>query len=223
MSSGLIFLGGGGDIEASRRLDEKFFGLIPVSGKILYIPVALAKEKIDRTDKKNCTQWFSELLAAHDRGRKLTFHLLREDAPIPPFDGFSAIYIGGGNTFKLLDYIHRHNLGASFREFLRAGHSIYGGSAGAIIFGKDISAADSERESYTRADGLSFLGGVSIDCHYEPSAELDAKLAALSVKLGGPILAIPENAGIIYTSHGQLSAIVGDVTRFENSQKSTLY
>jgi dipeptidase E len=48
------------------------------------------------------------------------------------------IYFIGGNTFCLLDAANKSGFGQFASEYLKAGKSIWGGSAGAIIFCPDI-------------------------------------------------------------------------------------
>lgn len=44
-----------------------------------------------------------------------------------------AIYVGGGNTFRLVDALHRHNLIDAIRERVVAGIPYMGESAGSIV------------------------------------------------------------------------------------------
>lgn len=203
MKSAQLFLSGGGSLETSFRFDEKFFSALRLGAKILYIPVAMRPEKFP-----SCHKWFSELLARHGRGMDVSFTMLTTGAPIPTLENFDAIYIGGGNTYRLLDYVHAHGLTAKLREYLVARGVIYGGSAGAIIFGRDIRTAASEKENFTRDDGIG-LFNFCLDCHYETS--MDMLLFETSRKIGAPILALSEPSGLIADASGNIFEIIGEV------------
>ena len=90
---------------------------------------------------------------------------------------FDSIYIGGGNTFTLLDILHNTNFIKILRQFIDTGRVVYGGSAGAIIFGKDIRTAglgkdaDKNTTDLQTFDGLDLVEGFSIQCHYEKNQE----------------------------------------------------
>lgn len=54
---------------------------------------------------------------------------------------FDSIYIGGGNTFALLKTLKETKFADTLLKFIDSGRSVYGGSAGAIVLGKDTSTA----------------------------------------------------------------------------------
>jgi dipeptidase E len=104
------------------------------------------------------------------------------------------VYIGGGDTVKLLKEIRE----ASFEEYLlevaRSGVPLYGGSAGAIILGEDIrTAPEASQLNATEVTGLRLVKDHSIVCHYK----MDDREATtkLSKDLHQNIIAIPEKAG----------------------------
>ena len=51
---------------------------------------------------------------------------------------YSMIFIGGGNTFKLLNDLKASGTFAKIKEYLDDGGVAFGGSAGAIIFGESF-------------------------------------------------------------------------------------
>ena len=107
MIKGKIFLSGGGNQEQSFEFDRKFFDLLGNNSKILYIPVALERETIGF---EACWDWFSNLISTHTDNKDIDFNMLLEGDPIINLDKYNAIYIGGGNTYKLLNFINNNGL-----------------------------------------------------------------------------------------------------------------
>ncbi len=82
---------------------------------------------------------------------------------------YAAVFIGGGNTFKLLKEIKECGFDRKLVDYLHNGGIVYGGSAGAIIFGKTINTAlhaDKNKVGLTDLSGLNFLENKDIWCHY---------------------------------------------------------
>ena len=92
---------------------------------------------------------------------------------------FGVIFIGGGNTFKLLHDLKTSGAFEKIKEYLNSEGVIFGGSAGAIIFGKDLEACrlhDTNEVNLSDIDGFDILNGTSILCHYtNRTAEKDEK------------------------------------------------
>src|SRR3989344_9605702 len=126
-----LILAGGGDAPDSKPLDELFISLLKTK-KILYIPIAWKT-----ADFAGCKKWFSSTFF------KLGFTNMEmwtdlNNKKIEDLNSFGGIYIGGGNTFSLLHDLRSSKFDKLLIEFLNSGRPIYGGSAGAIIFGKNI-------------------------------------------------------------------------------------
>jgi dipeptidase E len=213
---GQIFISGGGDIPETKELDRKYFSLLKNNSKILYIPVAMG---VDLIGYEGCYDWFSSLIGTYCNDKDVDFTMLLEDDEIPEFSGFDAIYIGGGNTFALLNYVKKRGLNEKFIEYIDNGGIIYGGSAGAIIFGKDIRTVEEENnEDYQYHSGMNLFNDYSIICHYEEN--LDSKIFETLNKIKTPILALPENAGLILKNNE--IEIIGDVYIFNENKKVLL-
>ena len=76
-----------------------------------------------------------------------------------------TIYIGGGNTFRLLSELKKYNILNNLRNY---DGIIFGGSAGAIIFGKDINHCELEECNIIGlkdTTGLNYLQDYAILCH----------------------------------------------------------
>jgi len=110
---------------------------------------------------------------------------------------FDLIFIGGGNTYALLDEVQRNQFLEPVRQFVANGGCIYGGSAGAVLAGADIGTAepfDSNDVGIKDTSALNLLSGASLLPHYEPShAEW---LRRYVTKTSTTVIAIPERCGV---------------------------
>lgn len=209
MKNGKLFLGGGGDIEQSFLFDKEFFSSLPRRANLLYIPIALRRGSIGY---ESCIDWFSSLVSRHSDGREITVSTALEESHIETLTTFDAVYIGGGNTYYLLNYLRETGMGDRLAKYLQEGGSIYGGSAGAMVLGKDIRTVEEENDrSYEHREGLNLLGGSSVLCHYNDTMRECA--LNLSARLRGPILAISEDSGIVW-QQDRIEARVGTVIEF---------
>lgn len=85
------------------------------------------------------------------------------------FNNYSSIFIGGGNTYKLLKGIKDCGIYEKIKEYLNNDGIICGGSAGAVIFGKDIdiiSTMDKNEVELKDTKGFNYLNNISIFPHY---------------------------------------------------------
>ena len=128
---GKIFLSGGGGFKKTYDFDRIFLRNIK---SILYIPIAWKNNNF-----KECLKWFKSMLKAHKK--KTTVEMLTGLSKNIELNNYDAIYIGGGNTFKLLKKIKDSKFDKKLLEYYKKGGIIYGGSAGAIIWGNDINIA----------------------------------------------------------------------------------
>jgi len=143
---------------------------------------------------EQCFEWISKSLA------KLNFKKIEmwtdlAGRQLNELDVFGAIYIGGGNTFKLLNDVKSTRFDKIIFKFLTNNKIVYGGSAGAIILGKDIMTAsnlDENNVGINDTSGLNILNGYSVWCHYKP--EDDKKIFDYAKKI--PVIAIPEKSGL---------------------------
>lgn len=198
-----LYLSGGGNSEDSKLLDKKFINSLP-NKKIVYIPIALEGDKKHPYNK--CLRWikntFSKLM-----NEKFEISLLTDlsGIDIDYLKSFDAIYIGGGNTYKLIQKIKKAGFDVILREFIKNYGPIYGGSAGAIIFGETIATVIEENDNnYPFNDGLNFLNNMSIVCHYEKSK--NENILEFIKKYNQNVLALTERSGIIY-SFGKIESV----------------
>src|SRR5690606_2508300 len=84
---------------------------------------------------------------------------------------YSAVYIGGGNTFSLLKDLRTFHFDEVLREYIKSGGIVYGGSAGAIILGADIMTCahlDSNNVDLKDYRAFNLINDFAIWCHYGP-------------------------------------------------------
>jgi dipeptidase E len=218
MNKGTIFLSGGGDVKQTFELDKKYFSLLKNNSKILYIPIALEKSMLGF---EACYDWFSNLISKHSENKEIDFTMLLEKDEIPNFDNYDSIYIGGGNTYKLLDYIIKNKLSYKIINYLNNGGVIYGGSAGAIIFGKDIRTVKEENDkNYINFKGLNLLDNKLIICHYQK--EMDEKIFEIVNEIGLKIIALPEESGMIVDLENNKIIKIGEISEFDENGKNIL-
>lgn len=138
-------------------------------------------------------------------------------------DGFDAVYLGGGNTFGLLAQLQDSGFVAGLVRFARRGGAIYGGSAGAIVLGRDITTAahlDRNEVGLAETRGLDLAAGHAVWCHYQPDD--DARIVDHVREKGWPVLAISERAGVAVRGAQMESVGFEPAYRFDASGKQTL-
>ena len=129
------------------------------------------------------------------------------------FTDYACIYIGGGNTYKLLNNLKVSGAFDKIKKYLFDENGIvYGGSAGAIIFGKDLDSCNTDDENeigLVDNTGFDMLNGYSLLCHYT-SRELErtelSKKYLLELSKVKPVYAIPEE-DTIFVNDGKIEFI----------------
>ena len=190
-----LYLSGGGGKEDSKLVDENFVKRIGIEKNVIYIPIAIDQSTHPFDECYNYIKSVLEPLGI----KNIEMWVDLKDKPIPAVDKYSAIYIGGGNTFNLMDEINQNNFSGILEEFIKNGGVIYGGSAGAIIMGKSIVTclhSDENKVNLRNFDGLNYLNGYSIWCHYKDIKEEQVLKCSKDYSL--PIIAIPETSGLYF-------------------------
>lgn len=217
-----LFLGGGGGKEDSIELDKKFVASLDLSKPLLYIPIAINTEKYPYS---GCVAWLSSVLGPLGVTNIVMWieNDLKEKQE-KDFEQFSGVYIGGGNTFKLLKELKEFGTFEILKKLAQKDIPIYGGSAGAIIFAKTVIPALSADENFvelTDFSALNLVKNYDIWCHYSESLDLTIKsyMDKYSLK---KIIAVPENAGL-YVSEESLEVVgPSKVNIFEGEDIKTL-
>ncbi len=194
MTQRRLILAGGGRAEDSRPLDERFAEWIGPAGRMLYLPIAMDGQR--PYTYAQCLDWVSSVY--HPLGvtdiEMWTSLANRDHAEL---DGFDAAFIGGGNTFRLLHLMQQSGFDQALARFVARGGAVHGGSAGAILLGRDIMTCaymDTNEVGIVDTAGLDLADGYAIWCHYRP--ENNERIAAYIEQHGFPVLALSERSGV---------------------------
>jgi dipeptidase E len=189
-----LILAGGGGTEDSRPLDERFAEWIGPSGRMLYWPIAMDGQR--PCTYAQCLDWVSSVY--HPLGvTDIEMWTNLADRDPGELDRFDAVYIGGGNTFRLLYLVRQSGFDHALARFVAQGGAIHGGSAGAILLGRDIMTCahlDTNEVGIVDTAGLDLASGYAIWCHYQP--EDGERIAAYIEQYGFPVLALSEHSGV---------------------------
>ncbi|QMU77346.1 type 1 glutamine amidotransferase-like domain-containing protein [Streptacidiphilus sp. PB12-B1b] len=213
--TGSLFLSGGGGAEDSLRLDTAFASAVG-SGPLWYWPVAMVPAE---SDYAACLEWVTGVfspLGLND----IQMWDGAGDEPARRLPEFRGVYIGGGNTFRLLAVLRRNGLLTALKRFLENGGAVYGGSAGAAVMGVDITTVahlDVDSCHTTDTRGLDLLAGHGVFVHHRLQDTPRAREWARENRR--PVVALHERAGAV-VADGQFTAVgfepvhlVGDQVR----------
>lgn len=213
-NSGQILLTGGGTAEESSLIDTHLVSTLHERGqnKIAYIPVAKPKSEF-----KGCKDWFKSVF-----GKTLGIEIWTDLSNISKhqINEVGALYLGGGDTFKLAKELSHYNFRKRLTDFLHDGKIVYGGSAGAIVLGKSLKTASNYGEHQKLITGLNILGGYSILCHYRREKNMRKLAQSIVRNTNSVILAIPNRSAIIL-NNGKLKVIGYEPAELIESNKVT--
>ena len=167
-----LFLNGGGSTEKLVSTMIRVNEIIDHNKPILYVPLAMDETEYPYDE---CYKWFQKQLVNVDVvGVEMprTF----DEFASKNFNDYSLIFIGGGNTFKLLKGIKDNGITSKINDYLNNDGIIIGCSAGAIIFGYDINSCLSMDENIVNlidTKGFNKLNGKSIFAHYTNSKSVE--------------------------------------------------
>lgn len=215
-----IILCGGGEASQTYLVDE-FFSAKLKKNKILFLPQACSPEM---WSYKKALNWLVKRTAFSRIEVIMCENIMNIDSKY--LEGFDAIYIMGGNTFKLLKVIREAELEDKIIGFLKDGKIVYGLSAGAIVLGANIYTAtsgpekDSNIVNITNLKSLNFLNGFVVATHY--IEDMDKDLFDIHLKEKNKIIAIPETSGVYVK--GSTCTVLGydPITLFESNKKMHL-
>ena len=195
---GYLFLSGGGDKEQTKEIDQAFIKQINLNKPLLYIPIAM-DEAIPFDE---CYKWINSVFKPLGI-QEITMWTDLSNKTLEDLKQFSAIYIGGGNTFSLLNAIRISKIDKALEEYTENEGVIYGGSAGAILLGSNIMTCahmDANNVNLQNFEGLNYIQDYSIWCHYE--MENDSLIRSYIKNYKKNVIALPEDTGIFFSKSG---------------------
>lgn len=212
------FLCGGGSGTQVKTAYAKLSEIIDKDKPLLYIPIAMDFDKMD-----SCYEWIIEELKDYSITNIEMVKSFKE-LDEKNLDDYSCVFIGGGNTYKLLFELKLTGFFCRLKEYIDNDGIVFGGSAGAIILGKDIKSCNCDDENdvgLIDTKGLNVLSDFSLLCHYtnrtESKNEFNKQyLIQLSNEMR--IIALPEEDTIFVNENG--IEILGDKPYyiFDNEQ-----
>ena len=193
-----IFLCGGGCGEQTIDANKKLNSIIDHSKPILYIPLAMKSERYS-----SCYEWIKGELKDVDVPN-IDMVVSGDDLFNKNLENYSALFIGGGNTFKLLKDLKDSGSFEKIKVFIENNGIVFGGSAGAIILGQCIDTckyADKNEVDLKDLMGFDVVSYFSFLCHFtnqdKEKTELN-KNYLLELSKEEKIIALPEEDTIYY-------------------------
>lgn len=208
-----LILCGGGSGDQNTLANQKLNEIIDHNKPILYIPLAMDENEHPYDD---CYEWINEELKNVDTP---SISMVRsfEDLASRNLQDYSALFIGGGNTYKLLLGLKESGAFKNIRDYINNDGVVIGGSAGAVIFGYDINiiaSMDPNDVNLEDTKGFDVLSEISIFPHYtnrkskytEEENNERMKMFTDSItkysKEIGEVIAIPEEDAIYISEEG---------------------
>ena len=207
-----LVLSGGGNAKDSYQHHEAFAAWLDPDAPLLYLPG-------DAFPAKAALSWLSDVMVSFGI-RSIEMWAERADYDPADIGRFSGIYIGGGNTFRLLNNLRLQGMMPALHHFIETGGPVFGGSAGAVLLGSDIMTCahmDPNDVGITDTAGLGVVANFAIWCHYEPANDpLIAQFIAIHPL---SMVAISERSALVVTG-SKITALGHDgANRFDRSGK----
>lgn len=224
-----LFLGGGAEGKI-KDMDALFASILlkTESQKLLYLPIAhpeIVINNVQYTHKKLymiTKEYFAQYgISEVDLWTDLSNKTYKD------IDSYGAIFIGGGNTFNLLNQLKRTGFDGVLSRYIDEGKPVYGSSAGAAILARTIDTvrfgADPDTNGVNLWDlsALNKINGYNVICHY--SSREDEGIADYSKKSGIRVICLPSGTGIYVD--GDAVRIFGnpkEICLFEGSKKTKI-
>jgi dipeptidase E len=207
-------LAGGGNAVDSAPIDRRFAAWIARGEPLLYLPIAM---RWSEADYAKAYDW---LVSVFNPLGVDTIEMWTDFEGHAPSElaCYAAVYIGGGNTYYLLQELRRSGLEEGLIHFVRDGGAIYGGSAGAAVLGRDIATIahlDRNDVGLARTAGLDVALGHAVWVHYTEAD--DPLIERYIAETGQGLFVLSERSGIAIEgeqawSVGREPALVADQT-----------
>lgn len=208
-----LVLNGGGSGESVRE-SYKLFSELVGDKKVLYIPLAWNHGNIE-----NCINWFRseiEPFGVTDIEQILDINTLT----IEKLKSAGGVFIGGGNTYKLLKLLKDNNVFDNIYNIIDCNIVFMGSSAGALIFGENIDAclkdeleisscSDENLVGLKDTNGFNVVKGYSILPHYKKHEEQIVNFEKRIERLlnnNFKLICIPEESSV-YVQNDEIKVI----------------
>lgn len=187
--AGTIYLGGGGSADDEARVWQ---AMLEGKRHIVHWPFASPPAQ-----RRATGDWL--VRALRDLGLDVDTDTWTDLAGRTADDlhGADLLFVSGGNTFDLLAHVREHGFEQAARDFVAGGGDYYGGSAGALLAGADITIAtpyDPNDVGLTDLTALGLVPGVEVLPHYTPEHADEGRDRADAS--GNVVLGIPERSGV---------------------------
>ena len=228
-----LFLNGGGSSKQTILTYKEVNKIINHNKPVLYVPLAMNENE---HPYNSCYEWIKEEISSIDIP---DIEMVRsfEEFANKDFNKYSLIYIGGGNTYKLLNGIKTTKVYDKLRDYIENDGIVYGSSAGSVIFGKDIDiieVMDDNDIGIKDTGGFNYLNDISLFVHYtnykskcslEENKNLMKKYTDFIInytKENEKVIAFPEEDTIFFD--GKNIKVIGDKAyyTFENGKKEKI-
>lgn len=224
-----LILSGGGAGEQVKE-SYKLFADTVKGGRVMYIPLAW-----NNGPYVSCIDWF----AGEMKPFGITDIDLITDATQITKQRLSkvkGVFIGGGNTYKLLKMLKETDAFENLKEFvLNKDTVIMGGSAGALIWGQSIdtckddglgikSVCDQNLVNLKDVTGFDMLNGYSLLVHYKKKEEqIPATMQRVErlLKEGYKLVCLPEETSLVVENNKFLIIGSKEADVFDNKTKIT--
>lgn len=157
-----VFLCGGGSGNVIESIMNVFEKVIDKSKPLLYVPLAMESSRYD-----GCYEWIKGEMSLIN---VTNIEMVTSGSKLfnKSLDNYCAIFIGGGNTYKLLKELKVSKSFNKIKKYINNDGIVFGGSAGAIIFGKDINSCkmqDANDVKLKNTKGFNVIKNYSLLCH----------------------------------------------------------
>ena len=225
-----LILNGGGSGEDVKESYELFAKEVS-GGRVMYIPLAW-----NHGPCGECIHWFKGEMAPFGitdvdlitDAKQITKEKLKK---------VSGVFIGGGNTYKLLKYLKETPAFENLKEYIENGGLVMGSSAGALIWGRSIdsckddglgikSICDQNLVNLQDTTGFDMLNGYSLLVHYKKEEEqisaTEQRVKRL-LKEGYKLVCLPEETSLWI--NGNQAKIIGPKPAeiYDGHEKKTVH
>lgn len=161
-----LYFSGGGNYDKTVDVDVHFINSVRSTQKlsILFIPTAKNTDQLGYT---KCGEWLSDKLNRLG-GDDISIILETDLDKCVNLEKYGAVYLGGGNTYKLQKLIDESDFKDRLLLYIDEGGILYGASAGAVVMGSNVGIYKEEDENgYKNENGLMLCKDYAVRCHYE--------------------------------------------------------